>query len=225
MFRFGLIFVSLLLLLSVSGCGGGNNNDFPLPPSFSESRFQPNYGGDLDTVNYYTQPNITYRIMESDKATDIRLNRITAVNATDAQKQAIREAITKWQTALAGNDPPHQRTFVEVGNDVLADIDFVIQTRDQFRSTFFTEEFAYTEYYIRDIDRQFMGRAVVRLRNDLGDSNFRYVTLHETGHALGLVGHSRRLGTVMYPYQTPFSTISDLTDRDINTIRATYTRE
>jgi predicted Zn-dependent protease len=223
--RLALLILTPLLLgiFPVVGCGSGHKNEFPLPPSFST--ITPNYGGDINSVDYFTDTTITYRFVDPTQATDIHLNSIPAVAVTTAQANIMRASIGKWQAALALNAAPYQRTFSEVApTDTTADIDIVMQTSDEFNSSAFTEQFGFTELYFRDVENELMGRAVIHLRNDLSTENFQYVTLHEFGHALGLNGHARRLATVMYPFQISLLPITDLTIYDINTIRATYTR-
>jgi predicted Zn-dependent protease len=214
----------LILPLVLTGCGSSHHQpSVPLPSSFAT--ITPNYGGDLNSANYWPNTPITYRFVDPASATDIRLNPISAVAATDDQKNAVRDALAEWQAALAQNAAGGQRTFVETSaTDTTADIDIVMQTKDQFETGTVSEEWGFTDFYLKDVDKGLLGRAVMRLRNDLSSSNFRYIALHEEGHALGIDGHSRRLGTVMYPIQISILPVNHLTTYDINTIRASYTR-
>ncbi|CAM6006184.1 unnamed protein product [Sphagnum balticum] len=56
----------------------------------------------------------------------------------------------------------------------------------------------------------------------ISDNIARRVDLHEIGHALGLLGHSRTPGDVMYGTYLPTDSIPSLTERDKNTIVALY---
>jgi hypothetical protein len=211
----------LLCLCTLTGCGGKRNSNIVLPSSFTLARFQPNYGGDLEAVNYWDKATVTYRFVDPANATDIRLNKLTAVNPTTEQKTAVRDAFAKWQAALATNDTAGRRTFTEVSATTNADIDVVTQTKDRFNAEGGKEAFGYTEFFVNNGVLQ---RAVMRLRNDLSSSEFRYNALHEEGHALGIDGHSRRLGTIMYAQELSIAFPSELTTYDKNTIGATYTR-
>jgi tetratricopeptide (TPR) repeat protein len=57
----------------------------------------------------------------------------------------------------------------------------------------------------------------------LSDAEIKYIALHEIGHALGIRGHSKNPDDIMYTSIQPQNT--RLTDRDIATIRALYTRK
>jgi len=221
--------LALTALLLIAGCGGGGSGDggggiiistSPKPAAFGLDAYRPNYGGDLAEAYYWPQTTVKYRIVDPAHATDIHLVPISAVAATTQQATGIREDFTKWQTALNG-----VRQFVEVdASDTTANIDVVLQNSSQFSSGPVTEQLGVTDQYVSDTATGTMGRAVIRLRNDQDDRTFRYITLHEQGHALGFLGHSRQVGDVMFAIVLPFTPLVDLTQRDINTIRADYVR-
>ncbi len=55
------------------------------------------------------------------------------------------------------------------------------------------------------------------------DLYMQHVALHEAGHTLGLTGHSENSNDIMYGTITNADKVSDLTDRDKNTLLALYT--
>ena len=66
---------------------------------------------------------------------------------------------------------------------------------------------------------QVLTHANIRLTGGLSDDELVQVVAHETGHALGIQGHSNDKHDLMYPYaHLP----AEVTDRDFNTIALSY---
>jgi tetratricopeptide (TPR) repeat protein len=57
---------------------------------------------------------------------------------------------------------------------------------------------------------------------EAGSNYMRHVVLHEVGHALGIFGHSPKAGDVMYGIVMPTNSVSNLSDRDKQTMLALY---
>lgn len=209
-----------LCCVSVGGCGGHRETP-PVPwntvDACSRDTNRPNYCGDVQ-LRRFAAPVITYRIVGPGEATDIRLQSIPAQNPTGEQMNSIRGGFLKWQAAIG-----ESRQIVEVpATDSAANISVMVQQPQFFSESFATEQLGRTDSWFSDVAGGIYGRAVIRLRSDLPERTFRYVALHETGHAIGLDGHSRKLGDVMYPISFPVVPLVELSERDKATIRADY---
>jgi hypothetical protein len=214
------------LFLAIDGCGSGGTQPgqtLHLSDACSDNQFRPNYCGDLSAMYFWQRSSVTYRILDgTQQATAIDLTNIGSVTPSETQRGDIRGAFTKWQEETPGVE------FLEVAaTDTSARIDVVVQSAEQFApvQSFFFEGFGDTRLYPPG-GGPVLDRAVIRLR-DLRGSNertFRYFALHEVGHALGMIGHSRDVGDVMYERRTLILRAIELTERDRNTVRANYKR-
>ncbi len=224
-----LFWVAFGLILATGGVGCGSGGKLPerfgppAPASFGRDEYRPNYGGDMHGTNYYSNPTITYRFPVPSSATDIHLNLLASQMPTPKQVQEVKGAVKQWQEALTGVGKPYARRFVEVApSDLSADIDFVVQSPFQFGGE--SEEWGSANYLLADRTTGEIERSVVRLRGDLSERRFRWATVHETGHALGMAGHSRAISDIMAPTPRTDSPTIELSRRDKNTVRAMYDR-
>lgn len=197
-----------------SGCGGGPvKQEALLPASVYDTDLKPNYGRDLLALYYWRRPVVTFRIVGPGQATTIRQKPIKSLEFSPGQKAEIRSALVYWSGALGGASPQ----FVEVpATDTTAGIDFYCRSPGE-------DGDAETGLWLEDEPGQALGRAVVGLDNTSG-RQFRFLTRHEAGHALGIAGHSKDSRDLMTDFRIIGVFSNDFTDRDRNTIRAGYRR-
>lgn len=218
--RLYLLLAVLLFAVLLTGCGGSvdRSGSPALPASHGNDEFRPNFLGDLKDAYFWETPVVTYRIVTS-AATDHRGQPISCTVPTPEQAKAVRDAIGEWAGALQG-----LRTFEEV--DGGADIDIVIQDPQAMpQGEEGDDPLGRTDYWIPNgFSSPALGRAAVRLRSDLSGGDLEETTRHEFGHAIGFWGHSRHIGDVMYPRKLWFVRVKGLSEYDVNSARANYTR-
>lgn len=238
-----LLTAVLLGVLMLTGCASPGQRTGPLVPAYTSGDFDPNYGGDLQATQIWpatgtatsqsqgsaiiVAPNVvTYRIVGSQSANvfSIDLSPTTALDPTTEQRSDIEGAIAKWQAALGT-----ERTLREVGDGVrTANIEIMVVNADQIPGgdTGPVGALGHVDPFADDATG-FLARTVVKIAPETDERNFRLIALHEMGHSLFAVGHSRHTGDIMFGVDllnVPVVGIGDidLTDRDVNTIRAAY---
>lgn len=141
--------------------------------------------------------------------------------ASKVLEVVLRKAFKQWQSASRG---VVRFTFVKELKNADIECRFVLETREFVNSA----EAGQCEFYLNDrnerlclIKFQISPITDGALRLDVDGSRFERAALHEIGHALGLVGHTRNPKDIMF-YSTQVAGTMKLSDADIERLRRLY---
>lgn len=150
-------------------------------------------------------------------------NKIKVFVAPDNSKGgAIRLAFMKWDEELRS-----LVDFIYVDSEENADITAKAVDIKELPQGMAGETGMLYQYYLNDKNKLFMQKAKIRVsyNNPMGanwtSDEFMGITLHEIGHALGILEHSSHRGDIMY-YDVSTYRKGTISNRDVNTIKKIY---
>ncbi len=144
------------------------------------------------------------------------------IKSSTGKEYILRKAFTIWDEKL---EPVHFR-YVKTGAE--ADIIASITNIDEVASNYQDNRIGVTIFNTKSIgSKKYFTRAYIKVsqqslsKTPQTDVEILAITLHEIGHALGIVSHSKDRGDIMYPDTSSYKTVSP-SNRDLNTVRKIY---
>lgn len=184
--------VTLVLAASLlPGCGSSGGSSLSVTQN-DATRFTPNYVSDLDRLLAW--PSLPVRVFF------VRDN-----NYSTARQNVALAGFDQWVTATGG---VISYTVVDSLANSDINVSFDPTTQDGLTRLHFTD------YTMQSAD-MFLGV------QNLPNADLQCVAAHEMGHALGIDGHSKQQGDLMY-FQHVIGDVCPVTTRDLDTMKTAY---
>lgn len=173
----------------------------------------------IDELNQYKDNYLDYVLSDNGAIQKWTSFPINVYIESDNKKEAVKKAFEQWQSKSKGLI---SFKFLDSAQSAKITVDF----KNKLESTSTKEKYiaGYTkpEYEGNHISGAQMHLLTVdpETNEPLPDNSIFATTLHETGHALGFIGHSPNPNDVMAP--SSIEPKMELTKRDINTLNLFY---